>query len=268
MGECRVGEELKKLLLQVGQCGNQIGCRFWDMALKEHAATSKDTIYDEPLSSFFRNVDARQSREEGGGLPVGSSISKLKARAVLVDTEDGVLKQLLSGSLGEIFDGRQIISDEVITCVCLSFMSKQTPMTDVGLDASHVPNRISKRGVLLYHSTIFFFDSRITWRLGSMGQGTIGRRDTWSTGACTAKNWLQNSRELSKCVTRCSHSSYCIPLVGALVPASGPSSCLFLLMSTRTCTGKLRTFISRGSLMLTHNTVHVLMSLPRLAMQI
>ena len=23
---------------QVGQCGNQIGCRFWDMALKEHAA--------------------------------------------------------------------------------------------------------------------------------------------------------------------------------------------------------------------------------------
>jgi tubulin epsilon len=83
------------------------------MALKEHAAMSKDTTYDEPLSSFFRNVDARHSREDGGGLPVGSSISQLKARAVLVDTEDGVLKQLLSGSLGEIFDGKQIISDEV-----------------------------------------------------------------------------------------------------------------------------------------------------------
>lgn len=44
---------------QVGQCGNQIGCRFWEMALKEHAATSKDACYDEPLSSFFRNVEAR-----------------------------------------------------------------------------------------------------------------------------------------------------------------------------------------------------------------
>lgn len=25
----------------VGQCGNQIGCRFWDLALREHAAVSK-----------------------------------------------------------------------------------------------------------------------------------------------------------------------------------------------------------------------------------
>ena len=25
----------------VGQCGNQIGCRFWDLALKEHAHVNK-----------------------------------------------------------------------------------------------------------------------------------------------------------------------------------------------------------------------------------
>eukprot|EP00958_Prasinococcus_capsulatus_P007950 scaffold742_cov395-Prasinococcus_capsulatus_cf.AAC.27 len=27
--------------VQVGQCGNQIGCRFWEMALAEHAAINK-----------------------------------------------------------------------------------------------------------------------------------------------------------------------------------------------------------------------------------
>jgi tubulin epsilon len=26
--------------VQVGQCGNQIGCRFWDIALREHASVS------------------------------------------------------------------------------------------------------------------------------------------------------------------------------------------------------------------------------------
>jgi hypothetical protein len=42
--------------VQVGQCGNQIGCRFWDIALREHASmcTSKSPVFDEPLSSFFR----------------------------------------------------------------------------------------------------------------------------------------------------------------------------------------------------------------------
>ena len=40
--------------IQVGQCGNQIGCRFWEMALREHAAYNTRGIYDEPLSTFFR----------------------------------------------------------------------------------------------------------------------------------------------------------------------------------------------------------------------
>ena len=42
----------------------------------------------------------------------GGPINTLKARAVLIDTETGVLNSLLSGSLGEIFDSRQLISDQ------------------------------------------------------------------------------------------------------------------------------------------------------------
>jgi tubulin epsilon len=61
------------------------------------------------MSSFFRNVDLKK----GGGynLPIGSEIQALKARAVIVDTEEGVIKQLLKSELGELFDSRHFIQD-------------------------------------------------------------------------------------------------------------------------------------------------------------
>lgn len=99
------------ITIQVGQCGNQIGCRFWDMALREHAAHNPKGRYDEALSSFFRNVDSRF--EPPQSLPVGDgrgSIRSLKARAVLVDMEEGVTNDLLRGPLGEVFDQRQLIT--------------------------------------------------------------------------------------------------------------------------------------------------------------
>ncbi|XP_032340612.1 tubulin epsilon chain isoform X2 [Camelus ferus] len=49
----------QSVVVQVGQCGNQIGCCFWDLALREHAAVNQKGIYDEAISSFFRNVDTR-----------------------------------------------------------------------------------------------------------------------------------------------------------------------------------------------------------------
>ena len=93
------------ITVQVGQCGNQIGLRFWELALREHQGNGG--VYDDALSSFFRNVDARNQHS----LPVGSDISSLKARAVVVDMEEGVINGLLRSEFGEIFDTRQIISD-------------------------------------------------------------------------------------------------------------------------------------------------------------
>ncbi|KAL6485411.1 hypothetical protein MHYP_G00048030 [Metynnis hypsauchen] len=69
----------QSVVVQVGQCGNQVGCRFWDLALREHAHVNKRGIYDEALSSFFQNVDPRRSDGAGGGAP-GSRISALRAR--------------------------------------------------------------------------------------------------------------------------------------------------------------------------------------------
>lgn len=33
--------EIYNPCFSVGQCGNQIGCRFWDLALREHAHVNK-----------------------------------------------------------------------------------------------------------------------------------------------------------------------------------------------------------------------------------
>uniref|UniRef100_A0A671FE63 Uncharacterized protein n=1 Tax=Rhinolophus ferrumequinum TaxID=59479 RepID=A0A671FE63_RHIFE len=49
------------VVVQVGQCRNHFSCYFWDVALWEHATVNQRGIYDEAISSFFRNVDSRLS---------------------------------------------------------------------------------------------------------------------------------------------------------------------------------------------------------------
>eukprot|EP00462_Mataza_sp_D1_P026532 CAMPEP_0175125944 /NCGR_PEP_ID=MMETSP0087-20121206/3581_1 /TAXON_ID=136419 /ORGANISM="Unknown Unknown, Strain D1" /LENGTH=463 /DNA_ID=CAMNT_0016407805 /DNA_START=34 /DNA_END=1422 /DNA_ORIENTATION=- len=101
------------ITVQVGQCGMQLGTKFWDLALREHASfceSSNSANYDEAMSSFFRNVDSKENTE----LPVGNGkgkIRSLKARAVLIDMEEGVINEVLRSSLGSLFDTNQIIQD-------------------------------------------------------------------------------------------------------------------------------------------------------------
>ncbi|KAM9840486.1 tubulin epsilon chain [Aulostomus maculatus] len=99
----------QSVVVQVGQCGNQVGWRFWDLALREHAHVNSRGVYDEALSSFFRNVEYRRS--DGGACAVGGRIQHLKARAVLVDMEEGVVNEILQGPLREVFDSTQLLTD-------------------------------------------------------------------------------------------------------------------------------------------------------------
>ena len=41
----------ENVMIQVGQCGNQIGRRFWELALIEHATAKSDADFD--LGVFF-----------------------------------------------------------------------------------------------------------------------------------------------------------------------------------------------------------------------
>jgi tubulin epsilon len=67
----------------------------------------KKCIYDASLSAFFRNVDETKNTP----LSYPSPIRTLKARAVLVDMEEGVLRSILSSPLRDLFDGEQFIRD-------------------------------------------------------------------------------------------------------------------------------------------------------------
>ena len=97
------------ITIQVGQCGNQVAMRFWYLALQEHARYNKNKIFDDSLSSFFRNVDTRYSDPQD--LPVGKPITSLRARSVVIDMEEGVVNNMLRSDLGELFDARQILTD-------------------------------------------------------------------------------------------------------------------------------------------------------------
>lgn len=81
------------------------------MALKEHAHYNKNGVYDEAMSGFFRNVDPRNEDKK---ISVGDGRGKikgLKARAILIDMEEGVVRETLNGPLGELFDSKQFITD-------------------------------------------------------------------------------------------------------------------------------------------------------------
>lgn len=102
----------QSVVVQIGQCGNQIGSRFWDLALREHASINRKGVFDEPLSSFFRNVDTRYSEPQN--IPLGSGdgkIKSLRARAVLVDMEEGVVSEVMRGPMRDVFDSQQLITD-------------------------------------------------------------------------------------------------------------------------------------------------------------
>ncbi|XP_037119925.1 tubulin epsilon chain [Syngnathus acus] len=99
----------QSVVVQIGQCGNQIGCRFWDLALQEHAHYNQSGLYDDTTGTFFRNVDS----VSWNGVCCGSAsgrIHQLKARAVLLDMEEGVIGEFLKGPLRELFDSTQLLT--------------------------------------------------------------------------------------------------------------------------------------------------------------
>jgi tubulin epsilon len=100
------------ITVQIGQCGMQLGTRFWDLALREHAANSHNATFDDALSSFFRNVDTRSTPHTE--IPVGDGkgpIRALKARAVLVDMEEGVINEVMRGPMADLFDTECLVKD-------------------------------------------------------------------------------------------------------------------------------------------------------------
>lgn len=94
----------QSIIIQVGQAGNQIGARFWEMALNEQIINNENGEYDESMSTYFRNTS-----ENGASLNSGK-ISKLRARGLLIDMEEGVIGRIKGSSLAELFESHQYIT--------------------------------------------------------------------------------------------------------------------------------------------------------------
>jgi tubulin epsilon len=96
----------QSITIQVGQCGNQMASKFWALALDEHSRHNKTGQYDEALATFFRNVDPKTGAQNLKHGP----IKGLRARAVMVDMEEGVLNRILRSEIAELYDPHQIVA--------------------------------------------------------------------------------------------------------------------------------------------------------------
>ena len=79
--------------IQVGQCGNQISSKFWEMICNEHGIDQEGTLLNgEPSLTEKINVYFRES-----------SYGRLVPRAVLTDLEPGVLEYIRASPNGRLF---------------------------------------------------------------------------------------------------------------------------------------------------------------------
>ncbi|XP_018414865.1 PREDICTED: tubulin beta-4B chain isoform X6 [Nanorana parkeri] len=79
--------------LQAGQCGNQIGAKFWEVISDEHGIDPTGTYHGDSDLQLER-INVYYNEASGG---------KYVPRAILVDLEPGTMDSVRSGPFGQIF---------------------------------------------------------------------------------------------------------------------------------------------------------------------
>merc|ERR1712071_471396 len=79
--------------LQAGQCGNQIGAKFWEVISDEHGIDPTG-VYNGDNDHQLERIDVYYNEASG---------AKYVPRAVLVDLEPGTMDSVRSGPFGQIF---------------------------------------------------------------------------------------------------------------------------------------------------------------------
>jgi len=80
--------------IQTGQCGNQIGQKFWETISEEHGI-NREGMYEGDNSLQLDRINVYYN--------VGASGDKYVPRAILVDLEPGTMDALRGGRLGKLF---------------------------------------------------------------------------------------------------------------------------------------------------------------------
>lgn len=84
------------LHLQAGQCGNQMGSKFWEIISDEHGIDPESGLYSEEPQIDLQLERINVYFNEGVG-------GKYVPRAVLVDLEPGTMDSVKAGPLGRLF---------------------------------------------------------------------------------------------------------------------------------------------------------------------
>ena len=113
---------------QVGQCGNQVGSKFWEMISDEHGVSDtgqwsgSSSLQAERLSVYWSTPELDSVREVRRGVssaavPEQVMIQSVSGntwlpRAVLVDLEPGTLDSIRAGPMGRVFRPENIVSGQ------------------------------------------------------------------------------------------------------------------------------------------------------------
>ena len=97
--------------LQAGQCGNQIGAKFWEIISDEHGVDPTGTYHGDSDLQLER-VNVYYNEASGG---------KYVPRAVLVDLEPGTMDSVRSGPYGQVLYSKFIFSRQITNDQMLLF---------------------------------------------------------------------------------------------------------------------------------------------------
>uniref|UniRef100_A0A3P8RP34 Tubulin/FtsZ GTPase domain-containing protein n=1 Tax=Amphiprion percula TaxID=161767 RepID=A0A3P8RP34_AMPPE len=96
--------------LQAGQCGNQIGAKFWEVISDEHGIDPSGTYHGDSDLQLER-ISVYYNEATGG---------KYVPRAVLVDLEPGTMDSVRSGPFGQVFRPDNFVFGESLVHVSAS----------------------------------------------------------------------------------------------------------------------------------------------------
>jgi tubulin beta len=89
---------------QVGQCGNQIGLRFWEYVCGEHGVQQDGKFFTESGKGREGMTDSERGKLDKLGVYFRETGElRFTARAILVDLEPGILDKIRSSPYGGIF---------------------------------------------------------------------------------------------------------------------------------------------------------------------
>jgi len=95
--------------IQAGQCGNQIGAKFWEVISDEHGVDPTGTYHGDSDLQLER-INVYYNEATGG---------RYVPRAVLMDLEPGTMDSVRAGPFGQLFRPDNYPCDHVLTTVVL-----------------------------------------------------------------------------------------------------------------------------------------------------